>query len=129
MAVKLNMLKSFSLRFLLALSFFIVPKGAMATEIEEGISLSFSNPVVLQSIILVLIIFIILVLIYTLVAFQTFMKKLMKELPEKALEPSMSWWEQLKLKMTDAVPVEQEAVVLTDHEYDGIRELDNNLPP
>lgn len=31
--------------------------------------------------------------------------------------------------LTDAVPVQEEAAVLTDHEYDGIRELDNNLPP
>lgn len=31
--------------------------------------------------------------------------------------------------LTDAVPVEDEASVATDHEYDGIRELDNNLPP
>ncbi|MGB1031160.1 MAG: cbb3-type cytochrome c oxidase N-terminal domain-containing protein [Flavobacteriales bacterium] len=31
--------------------------------------------------------------------------------------------------LTDAVPVEEEDTVATDHEYDGIRELDNNLPP
>lgn len=31
--------------------------------------------------------------------------------------------------LTDAVPVEREHEVMTDHEYDGIRELDNNLPP
>ena len=32
-------------------------------------------------------------------------------------------------KMTDAAPVEEEESVATDHNYDGIRELDNNLPP
>lgn len=31
--------------------------------------------------------------------------------------------------LTDAVPIEQEATIMLDHEYDGIRELDNNLPP
>ncbi len=31
--------------------------------------------------------------------------------------------------LTDAVPVEQEHEIMLDHEYDGIRELDNNLPP
>lgn len=31
--------------------------------------------------------------------------------------------------LTDAVPVEREMEVATDHEYDGIVELDNNLPP
>lgn len=29
----------------------------------------------------------------------------------------------------DRVPVEEEESVMLDHEYDGIRELDNNLPP
>ncbi|MBT8196205.1 MAG: c-type cytochrome [Bacteroidia bacterium] len=32
-------------------------------------------------------------------------------------------------KLTDVVPIEQEEDLLFDHEYDGIRELDNNLPP
>lgn len=31
--------------------------------------------------------------------------------------------------LTDAVPVEREGEIIMDHEYDGIRELDNNLPP
>ena len=31
--------------------------------------------------------------------------------------------------MTDSVPVEKEEEVLLDHDYDGIRELDNHLPP
>lgn len=35
----------------------------------------------------------------------------------------------LKRTLTDAVPVEDEASILLDHDYDGIRELDNNLPP
>lgn len=31
--------------------------------------------------------------------------------------------------LTDAVPVEEEDRILLDHDYDGIKELDNNLPP
>lgn len=31
--------------------------------------------------------------------------------------------------LTDAVPIEEEHKILMDHEYDGIQELDNNLPP
>lgn len=31
--------------------------------------------------------------------------------------------------LTDAKPVEREADILLDHDYDGIHELDNNLPP
>lgn len=40
-----------------------------------------------------------------------------------------SWWTTLMKKMTDAVPIEREGEVMTDHAYDGIRELDNRLPP
>jgi cytochrome c oxidase cbb3-type subunit III len=35
----------------------------------------------------------------------------------------------IMISLTDAVPVSEEASIMTDHEYDGIRELDNNLPP
>lgn len=35
------------------------------------------------------------------------------------------WWQ----SVNSFKPMEQETVVLTTHEYDGIRELDNNLPP
>jgi cytochrome c oxidase cbb3-type subunit III len=41
-----------------------------------------------------------------------------------------SWWSNLdKSVFTRAVPVEQEADVMLDHDYDGIKELDNALPP
>lgn len=48
---------------------------------------------------------------------------------EGAQEEHSSFWERMKQKLTNAVPVEQEEKVMTDHEYDGIRELDNSLPP
>lgn len=32
-------------------------------------------------------------------------------------------------KLTDAVEIEREADIMLDHDYDGIKELDNNLPP
>jgi cytochrome c oxidase cbb3-type subunit 3 len=35
----------------------------------------------------------------------------------------------LLLSLTDAVAVEEEESILLDHDYDGIKELDNNLPP
>ncbi|MEM9935557.1 MAG: cbb3-type cytochrome c oxidase N-terminal domain-containing protein [Bacteroidota bacterium] len=38
-------------------------------------------------------------------------------------------WEYIQRKLTDAVPVEKEADIDMGHDYDGIRELDNNLPP
>jgi cytochrome c oxidase cbb3-type subunit 3 len=51
-------------------------------------------------------------------------------LPPEAPEPASSaWMANLYNKLTDVVPVEREADVMLDHDYDGIRELDNNLPP
>ena len=58
-------------------------------------------------------------------------------LPEKEIVPAKEkfstlkkWWSRLDTKIfTKAVPVEHEADVMLDHNYDGIRELDNALPP
>ena len=36
---------------------------------------------------------------------------------------------QLLMSLTDAVAIEDEEKILLDHDYDGIKELDNNLPP
>jgi len=42
----------------------------------------------------------------------------------------VEWWNRLDQRFfTRAIPVEQEADVMLDHDYDGIRELDNALPP
>lgn len=51
--------------------------------------------------------------------------------PAPDMENVKPWinWKWLDRQLTDAVPLDQEATVMTDHEYDGIRELDNNLPP
>lgn len=41
-----------------------------------------------------------------------------------------SWWDAMDKKFfTKAVSVEKEADILLDHDYDGIKELDNALPP
>ncbi len=59
-------------------------------------------------------------------------------LKEKGLEeiveqyqkaPQESWWQRLKRAATQYVPVEAEKEILFEHDYDGIRELDNRLPP
>jgi cytochrome c oxidase cbb3-type subunit 3 len=55
--------------------------------------------------------------------------------PEKIKAPAKestlrSWWTVIDKKyFTKAIPVEKEADILLDHNYDGIRELDNALPP
>ncbi len=50
------------------------------------------------------------------------------EKAESEVQPLVNWkW--LDRKLTNAIPLEREAEVLTSHEYDGIKELDNKLPP
>ncbi|MEZ4825214.1 MAG: cbb3-type cytochrome c oxidase N-terminal domain-containing protein [Bacteroidia bacterium] len=43
--------------------------------------------------------------------------------------PSMFSWENIRQKLEDSVPISREAEIDLGHNYDGIRELDNNLPP
>lgn len=50
-------------------------------------------------------------------------------LEERKKEQEGTAWERLMKRWTNAVPVSKEQDVLLDHEYDGIRELDNSLPP
>lgn len=41
----------------------------------------------------------------------------------------LSFWKRIVKKLTKANELGQEEDVMTDHDYDGIRELDNVLPP
>ncbi len=51
--------------------------------------------------------------------------------PEYYQKRKLSKRKQRKMNkvLTDAVPIEEEHTILLHHEYDGIKELDNNLPP
>ncbi len=50
-------------------------------------------------------------------------------LQETKKTPQQSIWERLYKRWTNVVPVEREQEILLHHNYDGIRELDNSLPP
>lgn len=50
-----------------------------------------------------------------------------KEVPVAA--PGALSWSWFKDKLTDNVAIEEEGSIDLGHDYDGIRELDNNLPP
>jgi len=39
------------------------------------------------------------------------------------------WYKKLMQMLTKSVPLESEPALLLDHDYDGIKELDNDLPP
>lgn len=43
--------------------------------------------------------------------------------------PRPTWWSKFMQQVNASVPVEEEQSIELDHEYDGIKELDNHLPP
>lgn len=50
-----------------------------------------------------------------------------EKLAEIAKRPSI--WKKWMQRLTAAKPIEKEHDILLDHDYDGIKELDNHLPP
>lgn len=72
--------------------------------------------------ILGLLVFVLLALLFLLYALKVFVGQAR---PETQRTPLFSG---IITKLSDAVPVEKEETIMTEHVYDGIRELDNNLP-
>lgn len=50
-------------------------------------------------------------------------------IPAQPGEENVGFWGRFWNRFNSAVPIAKEAEVATSHEYDGIRELDNQLPP
>ncbi len=68
-------------------------------------------------------------LLFVFLYFKNIFESLAKDLlPAKAVKERSAWFKINKI-LVDAVEIEDEKDILMDHEYDGIRELDNNLPP
>jgi cytochrome c oxidase cbb3-type subunit III len=86
---------------------------------------------------LLILVFIVLILvvavsIVVLRAFNMLVEQTLKEKAEalgRVYEPRENFWSKLSRRLNDAVPVEQERDIDLGHSYDGIRELDNHLPP
>ncbi|MBC6410146.1 MAG: c-type cytochrome [Ekhidna sp.] len=50
-------------------------------------------------------------------------------IPAREGEENVDFWRRFWNRINASVPVAREAEVATNHEYDGIKELDNRLPP
>ncbi|MFM1971673.1 MAG: hypothetical protein RL185_355 [Bacteroidota bacterium] len=78
-----------------------------------------------------------LVIIFVMLYFIRNLWRILNPAPVKVVAEgakSLSWikttWNSLDKKFfTKAAPIEQEADIMLDHDYDGIKELDNALPP
>jgi len=69
------------------------------------------------------------VLIYQVRLFNSLYRMTLKEEELAKVEESVISTKKINKILTDAVDIEDESSILMDHEYDGIQELDNNLPP
>lgn len=50
-------------------------------------------------------------------------------LEEKEKQYQFTWIKNIYKKLLGSKPIEEEGEIILDHNYDGIKELDNNLPP
>jgi len=59
-----------------------------------------------------------------------YLRSIIKNVASEYTTPSkIIFFKNLNHSLTDSIPLEQESSILMDHDYDGIKELDNNLPP
>ena len=75
---------------------------------------------------------VLLVAIYTLQVLRVFVQSEKEKKAKEAgveLKDEPTFWDKFLKVVNDRAPVEQEADIMLDHNYDGIRELDNHLPP
>lgn len=56
-------------------------------------------------------------------------QKKQMEVEESISFREKAWYKKMMASLTKSEPVENEGNLLLDHDYDGIKELDNNLPP
>ena len=121
--------------YIRVLFIFFSTMGAMEYFIDSGNHPAFIKyPMV--AVFLVVLLFLLIAVEITLNAVNTITYRLLSE-EEKAklaYEDSLSlkdksWYKNLMQRLTRTVPIEDEKQLLMDHDYDGIKELDNNLPP
>ncbi|MBL7870479.1 MAG: c-type cytochrome [Cyclobacteriaceae bacterium] len=80
----------------------------------------------------IVIILVLIAALYTIKILNVFVAQAEKERALKlgiAYKKEPSWWDTLTEKLNASVPVEREESIDLGHNYDGIRELDNHLPP
>lgn len=121
--------------YIRVLFIFFIVLGAMEYFIDSGDRPAFIKyPMV--AVFLFVFLFLLIAIETTLNAVNTIMYQLLtdEEKAKKAYEDSLSlkdnsWYKNIMQLLTKTVPVEEEKQLLMDHDYDGIKELDNNLPP
>ena len=109
--------------------------GAMEYFIDSGDRPAFIKfPMV--AVFLFVFLFLLIAIEITMSAVDNITYQLMTEKQKQKLENVTSisfkekvWFKNLMKSLTKSVPLESEDQLLLEHDYDGIKELDNNLPP
>ena len=121
-------------KWIIGLGSFLLALPAHAQEVaqEAAFDFNFNETEVLLMIITLLAVLTLVVLISIIITANV-LRKVIDD-PEgyrhaQQHNASRDLWKRISQKLTRAVPVTQEERVMTSHNYDGIRELDNDLPP
>lgn len=126
--------KNFYILLGLLATFFATPAWAQTAEGGSSMTQQDILMMVVLSMVLIVAILVLVVAIYMVRVMKLIINEEKKQKAidagEEYLEEEVeSWWSKTSKSLTDAVPVEQEEEILLDHDYDGIKELDNHLPP
>lgn len=116
------------------LIFFII-FGAMEYFIDSGDRAAFIKyPMV--SLFMLFFLFLLIAIEITIKAIDNITHQMLTEEQKLKLEEESNlsyrdsdWYQTLMQKLTKTEPIENEGNLLLNHDYDGIKELDNNLPP
>ncbi len=110
---------------LLCLMMLILPAGLQAQNSTSGTDME-TMVSWLALIVVIIAILVLMVAIYTLIILKITLEKDSVEVEERVSKKQWNWfWE----RFNKSVPQSKEATILLDHNYDGIKELDNHLPP
>lgn len=110
----------------------LAPAAIAQTEVASTQSGSIETLLyIVIGLVLLISIVVLLVAIYTLFIVRTILMQEQAKAKAEGAEivPEVSIWKKISKTLTRATPIEKEVDILMDHDYDGIRELDNHLPP
>lgn len=119
---------------ILVFSFFVLGSSAayaQTTDVASGLSAE-ATLYILSGFVAFTAILVLYVSVVILRLLRFIVKEEAQKQAELAGEPIVeeeSWWSKFVDKANDVVPIEEEDTIMLDHNYDGIRELDNHLPP
>lgn len=129
--VYLKRLAAFSFLFLLGVQAF-AQETAAKTFWDDPVNYPLTPLYAITALLFITLILVVIVAIYMLRILNVFVQQAEKERAEKLgviYVPGISWWTKMWDQLNAAVPISEEKDIDLGHEYDGIRELDNHLPP